>query len=626
MVTIDFETYWAKDFTLSKMSMEAYIRDPRFEVIGVCVKEGDSPTEWITGSYSEIREALAEKVQGPIIAHNAAFDAAILAWHYRLHPTFIYDTLSMARAALSAQTGGAIGNSLKALSEYFGIGAKGTEVYNTMGKRRADFTPEDMERFADYCVQDVELCWKLFNILKPKLPALELGLIDLTMRMWTEPALRLDVPLLRSHLAEVQAKKAGLLAKVTADKADFMSNDKFAMILRSHGVEPPTKVSPTTGKTAYAFAKTDEGFQALLEHPDEEIQALAAARLGLKTTIEETRTQAFIDVANRSTGQLLPCFLNYYGAYNTGRFSGGGGLNVQNLPRGGTLRHAMRAPAGHKVVACDSSQVEARTLAWFAGQDDLTEGFRNNEDIYSKFASEIYGRPINKHDNPEERHVGKTCILGLGYGVGAGKLQGTLANGFIKVSLPLEECERIVKLYRSLYSKIPALWQECNKAIEVMHSGYSTCIGRVCQLPVMGDYPSIKLPNGMRLWYPELQLGTSDRGWPEYTYQKRKGLRAKLYGGAMTENIIQSLARIIVAYQMLRIDAWLKKRQAEANDSKVRRIVNMVHDEVVAVAPAEEAEETKAFMEQTMKTPLKWCKGLPVSCEADIGDTYGDAK
>ncbi len=622
-VVLDFETYYSKEFSLSKITTEEYIRSPQFEIIGVCVKEDDGPIEWITGTNAEIREALLKHDLSVVICHNTAFDGAILSWVLDIHPRLLVDTLSMSRPIIGAKTGGLVGGSLRALSEYFGIGHKGTEIYNTLGKHLADFSVDDLQRFGEYCKQDVNLTYQLWKKLAPEFPLMETALINITLKMFTEPAIVLDKPLLVKHLAEVKAHKAGLLANVGGLERDvFMSNDKFAQMLRDRGVEPPTKVSPTTGKEAYAFAKTDPGFQALLSHPNEEIQALAAARLGVKTTIEETRTQAFIDVADRGT---LPAMLNYYGASNTGRFSGGGGLNVQNLPRGGVLRHSMRAPEGYSIVACDSSQVEARTLAWFAGQDDLTQGFKNNEDIYSKFASEIYRKPINKHDHPEERHVGKTCILGLGYGVGAGKLQGTLANGFIKVNMPLEECQRIVKLYRELYSAIPALWKQCQTAIDRMWQGYDSVIGVGCPLIVNGKERSIGLPNGLKLWYSGMEAEQGQYG-NEYSYQKRKGIRARLYGGALTENIIQALARIIVSYQMVAISHWLERRCAEKKDGKIRRIVNMVHDEVVVVVPEDEALETKALMEKTMKTPLKWCKGLPVSCEADIGKTYGDAK
>lgn len=621
MLTIDFETYWDKDFSLSKMTTESYIRDPQFEVIGVSIKKDDGPIEWVSGDDQTIKQALLERgAQNDVcVAHNAAFDMAIMNWRYGIRPRVIVDTLSMARPI----TGLTVGGSLRALGEYFGIGEKGTEVYNTQGKHRKDFTPEELERYGRYCQQDVNLTYQLLQKLLPLSTAQEMYLIDLTIRMFTEPVLQLNAELLETHLEKVRAGKQALLDSVShGDRSAFMSNDKFAELLRAEGVEPPTKVSEKTGKTAYAFAKTDAGFQALLSHPNERVQALASARLGLKSTLEETRTQAFLDIARRGP---MPVMLNYYGAANTGRFSGGDGTNPQNLPRGGALREAICPPEGYTLVACDSSQIEARTLAWFAGQTDLIKAFANGEDIYSKFASSVYGKPINKHEHPEERHVGKTCILGLGYGTGAAKLQHALANGFIKVNLPAAECERIVKLYRSQYDTIPRLWKDCQNAITNMFNGYDSTVGVAIRLPVSGADHTILLPNGMKLRYPDLKCETNDRGFPEYSYQKKR-FRARLYGGALTENLIQSLARIIVAYQMCKIKQELDKTCKAKADGKIRRVVHMVHDEVIVVVPDEEAQEVKRMMETTMSTPPKWAPTLPVSCEAGLGKTYGEAK
>lgn len=621
MLTIDFETYWDKDFSLSKMTTESYIRDPQFEVIGVSIKKDDGPIEWVSGDDQTIKQALLERgAQNDVcVAHNAAFDMAIMNWRYGIRPRVIVDTLSMARPI----TGLTVGGSLRALGEYFGIGEKGTEVYNTQGKHRKDFTPEELERYGRYCQQDVNLTYQLLQKLLPLSTAQEMYLIDLTIRMFTEPVLQLNAELLETHLEKVKADKQALLDSVAhGDRSAFMSNDKFAELLRAEGVEPPTKVSEKTGKTAYAFAKTDAGFQALLNHPNERVQALASARLGLKSTLEETRTQAFLDIARRGP---MPVMLNYYGAANTGRMSGGDGTNPQNLPRGGALREAICPPEGYTLVACDSSQIEARTLAWFAGQTDLIKAFANGEDIYSKFASSVYGKPINKHEHPEERHVGKTCILGLGYGTGAAKLQHALANGFIKVNLPAAECERIVKLYRSQYDTIPRLWKDCQNAITNMFNGYSSTVGVAVQLPVSGADHTITLPNGMKLRYPDLQCETNERGFVEYTYQKKR-FRAKLYGGSLTENLIQSLARIIVAYQMCKIKQELDKACKAKADGKIRRVVHMVHDEVIVVVPDEEAQEVKGMMETIMSTPPKWAPTLPVSCEAGLGKTYGEAK
>jgi DNA polymerase I-3'-5' exonuclease and polymerase domains len=621
MLTIDFETYWDKDFSLSKMTTESYIRAPQFEVIGVSIKKDNGPIEWVSGDDQIIKQALLERgAQNDVcVAHNAAFDMAIMNWRYGIRPRVIVDTLSMSRPI----TGLSVGGSLRALGEYFGIGEKGTEVYNTQGKHRKDFTPEELERYGRYCQQDVNLTYQLLQKLLPLSTAQEMYLIDLTIRMFTEPVLQLNSELLETHLEKVKADKQALLDSVAhGDRSAFMSNDKFAELLRAEGVEPPTKVSEKTGKTAYAFAKTDAGFQALLDHPNERVQALASARLGLKSTLEETRTQAFLDIARRGP---MPVMLNYYGAANTGRMSGGDGTNPQNLPRGGALREAICPPEGYTLVACDSSQIEARTLAWFAGQNDLVEAFANGEDIYSKFASSVYGKPINKHEHPEERHVGKTCILGLGYGTGALKLHNALANGFIKVYMPQAECDRIVKLYRSQYDAIPRLWKDCQNAIANMYNGYDSTVGVAIRLPVSGADHTILLPNGMKLRYPDLKCETNDRGFPEYSYQKKR-FRARLYGGALTENLIQSLARIIVAYQMCKIKQELDKTCKAKADGKIRRVVHMVHDEVIVVVPDEEAQEVKHMMETIMSTPPKWAPTLPVSCEAGLGKTYGEAK
>lgn len=617
--TLDFESFYDKDYSLKKCTMEEYIRSPQFQVIGVSVKKDEEDIRWITGSHEEIKSALEalHLENETVIAHNAAFDCAILNWVFGIRPKFIIDTMSMLRPIIGIYPQGV---SLRAAAEFFGIGHKGDEIYNTVGKRLEDFTPEELQRFGEYCRNDVALTWELWKILKGKFPIKELYLIDLVIRMFTEPVLRINVEKLEKHYTEVVARKQAIIDKVGHDSRDaFMSNDKFAELLREHGVEPPTKISEKTGKEAYAFAKTDRGMQALLEHPDEFVRALASARLGLKSTIEETRTETFIQIGKRGT---FPIQLNYFGAVNTGRFSGGGQTNPQNLPRGGILREALEAPDGYTIVACDSSNVEARTLAWLAGEVSLLEAFKRGEDVYSNFASKVYGHPVNKHDNPTERFVGKTCTLGLGYGTGHKKLQTTLHNSMVRVDLPEEECQRIVKLYRSTYAAIPRLWKQCQDTIGYMYNGCQGAIGVGIRLPFKGQ--EIEMPNGITLKYPEMQAEQGQYG-PEFTYQKTR-FRNKIYGGAMTENIVQGLARIVVSYQMCAIKKKLDERSALKADEKIRRVVHMVHDEVVVVVPDEEAEETKAMMERIMSKSPSWAQGLPLACEAGLGKNYGEAK
>jgi DNA polymerase len=297
IVTIDFETYYDKEYSLSKMTTEAYVRDPRFEVIGVGVKVNDYPTDWYSGdNVGKFLNSLDYRNKA-ILCHHTAFDGAILSWHFGIKPKLWLDTLSMARPLHNLTVGG----SLAALTTYYGLGKKGDEVVQALGKRKADFTPEELARYGEYCKNDVELTYALFNKMKKGFPVSELLVIDQTLRMYTEPTIELDVLLLREHLEEVIARKDGLIADmgltgVTKEvlTKTLMSNEIFSKYLINLGVEPPSKVSARTGKQAWAFSKTDKAFTDLLEHPDERVQNAVAARLGVKSTIEETRTEALL--------------------------------------------------------------------------------------------------------------------------------------------------------------------------------------------------------------------------------------------------------------------------------------------------------------------------------------------
>jgi len=256
IITIDFETYYDKDFSLSKITTEEYVRDDRFEVIGIAVKENDNETRWITGSHDEVASALASYDWGNsfVLAHNAMFDASILTWRFGIKPMAWLDTLSMARAVHGSEVGG----SLAKLVDHYGLGEKGTEVVNALGKRRAHFDDGALRAYAGYCINDVELTYGLFLELVKNFKQVELKLIDITIRMFSDPALVLDTPLLEAHLEDVKTRKERLLEAVNQDREALMSNQKFADLLIKCGVVPPMKVSPTTGKDPLALAKSDE--------------------------------------------------------------------------------------------------------------------------------------------------------------------------------------------------------------------------------------------------------------------------------------------------------------------------------------------------------------------------------
>ena len=603
IITIDFETYYDRDYSLSKMTTEEYIRDKRFEVIGVSVKVGDADPVWFSGDTEESHQFLKgfSLQEHLVLAHNAMFDGAILSWIYGIKPKAFLDTLCMGRALHGTEVGG----SLAVLASYYGVGQKGDEVVHALGKHRLDFSPADLARYGAYCSNDVALTYDLFRLMSKDFPWVEMKLIDLTLKMFTDPVLQIDTHVLHKHLEKVKRNKEELLSKTGYSKEDLMSNDRLANVLRELQVLPPTKISPTTGKEAYAFAKNDEEFIALLEHPSSSVQAVVAARMGVKSTLEETRTERLIGIGTRGA---LPVPLRYYAAH-TGRWGGDDKLNLQNLPRSSDLKYAICAPQGYVMVDSDSSQIEARTLAWLAEQHDLVSAFEKGEDVYKIMASAIYNKE-QELITDSERFVGKTTILGSGYGMGFVKFQKQLST--FGVSIDSEEAKRIIDTYRSTYQWIPNLWQQANRAIDAMYADMTAPLGREGVLQVEGR-KGIRLPNGLYLKYPNLRTFASETGKFEYMYDTRKGkamVPTKLYGGKLVENICQALARIIIGEQMLII-------------ARKYRVVMTVHDAIACIAPEAEAETAKEFVELCMRLRPEWAPDLPLNCSVGYGSSYG---
>jgi DNA polymerase len=620
LITLDFETFYDNKIKLGfkYQTTEEYVRDPKFEVIGVGVQVDDGQPVWFSGTHEQIKVWFNQFdwANSAVLCHNTLFDGCILSWCFDIKPAFLLDTLSMARALHGVEAGG----SLAKLAERYQLGKKGEEVIAAEGKRRVDFAPDELARYGEYCKNDVDLTFRLFQELSSAFPEEEFDLIDMTLRMFTEPVFEVDDALLQNRLAEVQQEKSdllkGLMEKLKCDTEEAVrkklaSNKQFAALLKENGIEPPMKVSKTTGKDTYALAKNDEGFLALTELEDPFIQQLCSVRLGTKSTIEESRIERFIDIGKRNSG-LLPIPLKYYGAH-TGRWAGFDKVNFQNLPsrdkKKKALKNAVMAPEGHIVINCDSSQIEARILVWLAGQEDVVEQFRKGEDVYSIFASEIYDRPISKA-NPVERFVGKTCILGLGYGTGALKLQHTLKTTPPGAVVDEEESKRIVGVYRAKNHAVIDLWREGDEAIATMadwgnakpfYYGQHHCL--------VIEKEGIRLPNGLYIRYPGLKYDTSEAKG-KYVYFSRKG-PVSLWGGTLVENVVQALARIVVGQQMLQIRSRYPVKLT-------------VHDAAVVVVPEAQKDEALAYIVERMSEPPAWARGLPVSCEAKFAQSYGE--
>lgn len=617
-LTADFETYWADDYSLSRKdtTTESYINDSRFEVIGVSVKVDTGAPVWFSGTHEETKSFLLQFdwANSALLGHNLIFDAAILAWKFDIHPAYLIDTLCMARALHGVNVGG----SLKFLAEKYNIGVKGTEAIESKGLRRAEFAPSQLRAYGAYCCNDVKLTYDLFNILSKQFPEEELDLIDMTLKMYTQPVFELDNERLVERLDLLARQKQELLqglmqvlevGSVEEVTTKLRSNPKFAKLLEAFDIKPPTKISPKTGNIAFAFAKNDVEFIELQEHPNPMVQELCAARLGSKSTIEVSRVTKFIAIGARNKGKL-PMPLKYYGAH-TGRWAGSEGVNPQNLPTRDkdkkTLKNSIIAPERHTIINCDSSQIEARIVAWLAGQDDIVQAFAEKRDVYCEDASKVYKRVITKADNPIERFVGKTMRLGLGFGTGKVKLQHTLETTPPGAKLTVEECGGFVDVWRRENSEIVRFWGECQRVIQDLMSWpegkMPYYLGKHRCLRVLPD--GIHLPNELIIRYPNLRVEDG-----KTVFDARNG-KTYLWGGAFTENVVQALARIVVGRQMLQISAKFPVKLT-------------VHDAAVIAVPDEQVEYAQNFVTRIMSLAPEWAPGLPVACETKFGKSYGE--
>lgn len=607
IITIDFETYYSKDYGLKKYTTEEYIRDDQFEVIGVAVKEAEQDTKWFTGTKEETKAFLHtyDWKSSLALGHNMRFDAAILSWVFDIHPMGLLDTMSMGQALHGLTQSVSLAN----LSDFYGIGQKGTEVLDALGKHRNDFHPNDLAQYGEYCKNDVELTYKLFKLMLPSIPKSELKLIDLTIRMFSEPKLELNKGLLLRHLHDVRSKKEALLASAGVEKDDLMSNPKFAELLKAHGVEPPMKISHTTGKETYAFAKTDEEFKALLDSPIDSIQILAAARIGNKSTLEETRTEQFINIANRG---LLPVPLKYCGATVSHRWSGVDGVNLQNLPRTSELRRAITAPAGYKLVAADLSNIELRLAYWFAKSHEKVEQIRNGVDLYKQSAAEITNIPYDEVDK-DLRYIFKVVNLSGIYGVGAAKMHSILKQGGVEKDL--NEVKRIVYAYRDANPELLRAWSDAGTMLEAVRDGKNYAMGNGGIIKSVPKEGMIK-PNMMMLGLPNLRKLRTEDGKESWVYDKLMGrslIPEYIHPSKTFQRCIQSLARDIIAEQLIAVASKYP-------------VVMTVHDELVMLVKEDDVDESVKYIRHCMKTAPAWCADLPLDCEVGVGDNYGEAK
>lgn len=595
-----------------------YILDKRFEMLGCGVAVDDDPPRFMP-QERVIDYLRAVNEPYACITHNALFDAVILAWRYSIHPTILIDTLGMARALLANKTKQAR-VSLSAVLEHLKLEEKLQTINEMVGVNFHKLTQDRdlLIRFTTYTIRDVRGCREIFNRLIDDFPTAELRIMDRLIRMATMPQLLLDEMNLHIYLNQILSTKRNLMMQLGHDRESYMSNPKFAELLIKAGVEPPMKRSGTTGQMTYAFAKTDDEFMELREHPDPLVQSLMAIRLGVKSTIEETRTQSFLNIARLTASyhqhSWLPVPLKFSGAH-THRFSGDWKLNMQNLSnrKTKTLRSSIRAPHGMSILAIDASQIEARLTAYLAGQENLLEQFSNpTNDVYAWFGSQVLGYTITKKTHPVERFTFKTIVLALGFGMSAQRLLFTLRNAAnennIQVEYKLEQCIGWVNAYRTTFECIPMLWDMFNWVINHMLDPKQPLpklrVGKV-------DGTTIILPSGLRLYYNDISFNG------EETKYRFGSTWRKIYGAKMTENIVQALDRQHV------IEANMRTEDRCAALGLDVRLAMQEHDANVYVVEDNCLQLVSQIVHEEMVRPPKWAPDIPLAAEVKTGPTYG---
>lgn len=593
-IYLDFETYYDVQLSLSKMSTVQYINHPDFKVWGVGIKVEDGETEWYNEEETPDVLAQIDWENTAVVCHNTLFDAYILTQYYGHKPAFYYDTAAMSRG-LYPNMSASLANAVRRQFPNDETMRKGEELVNAKGVR--DLDPELDAQIGGYCIQDVDLTYALFMEYIKLYPDKELRIIDLTVRMFVEPKLMLDRGLLTTYKEEIATRTKQAIQASGTTREVLASQVKFKEHLESLGITVPTKKSPTTGKQIPAFGKNDSAYiQMCNMYPEH--KNIWEAREFVKSRIEETRAQRFIDSTNPDGTFSVP--LRYYAAH-TGRFGGSDKINLQNLPRGSTLRRAIMAPEGQRLFIADLSNIEARMLAWLSKEYDLVEAFRTGRDVYCEFASQIYGRTITK-DDKLERYVGKTAILGLGYGMGADKFKQTLKTGSPSVEVSDSVAQTIVMQYRGMYPNIPRLWSGMKDALFQMINPRS--VGMMYG-PLMIKMRALELPNGMALSYPNLRYEAG-----QFVYNTDRDY-VRTHGPRVTENVVQALARLVITDQMLDIQSL---PQVD--------IVLQVHDEIIAIGSEQDSDATMNQILEIMRTPPEWCDDIPLDAEGGVSKIY----
>lgn len=642
VMVLDWETFFDADYHMkgkgnSGLSTIEYIESPKFEEQGVAVLivKGDAPyaprqaTFWpgVKEELTWLQDQFGSNLERcTVVIQNARFDGTILVRKHNIVPPFVVDTLALSRHLDARNT-----HNLHDLCLRWNLPPKG-DTMNFKGVHWETATPEVRAAFAAYSCNDAEREFDLFSILLPKLtrPEIELPLQRHTLRLFWEPELVFDFAEADRLTGLMEAQAAKDTEAVGHTLKEISGNMTFTRLLSAALAETGEVLAMKQGKKKMiaALAKDDEAVEQYKRHRNPKVRDLIKARQSVKSwPLHIGRVQAMRAQA-KAAGGRLPNPLNYYGA-STGRWSGGEGINTCNLPTRGKglqteIKHCLTAPGGYVLVMSDAAQIEARGVAWFADQTDLLAGFARGEDVYSHFASEVLAAPVRKarKDDPPSvakvltgrRALGKVGILGMGYGMGATRALEYMgdASNYPELAPKVESgeidilfCKRLVDTYRNKYQAIPAFWRDLENAFTYVTRYGQPRTLRGLTMSREGTTTVLTLPSGRSLFYPHAHVdGEGKLKWQagrEWPY---------LWGGSLTENVVQAASRDVLAEAILRVEG------------DGFRVGHHVYDSIVAVVPKDRVEEAKASVERALTTVPEWATGWPLGVETTIGTRY----
>ncbi len=651
-ITLDFETFFrsAKNkgsigprYSLSDKTTtyETYIRDPEFKVHGVGIKIDAGKTNYYP--ERDVQAVLTEEIflrgnDHTMLAHNTPFDGAILSWYYGLRAAKYYDTQGMSQA-LWAQGSASLASLCRRLWPTDKTKRKGKELVSFDGVK--DLDDEQQIIMGGYCGNDTDLTFDAFRTMYPFFPISELDVIDLTLQMFIHPAFVLERQGVIEYQNKLLAERAALIAASGLREKQLSSNLQFCAYLKNeHGIIVPMKASPTKtnpNNITEALAKDDTEF-LLLQANYPELKHVWEARIVVKSSSELTRCKQVLshaEVSHINPLGLIAVPLKYCGAH-TKRFSGYNKVNFQNFKRKSPLRAALYAPPGFKVAVRDLAAIEGRTGSWFFEHTEKLDMYRNKVDVYSKNATDIFARPVDRKRKlqdtagnylnktgqicdkddahcPDEMegNVGKVAELSLTYQMGATKFQTRLFLADVP-DATADFAKKVVTTWRAKNAPIVKGWARCEQVIYDMARKDLEPYKWRC---LVVEKEAVVLPNGLRMTYPGLRAVEDEQGRMKFEYWEGKFWKS-LYGGLFFENINQALARIVMTDMMRAIN----KRIAPLGG----RVVLTVHDELVFIAPDAAMAECMAIAEEEMNRTPSWCDDgtLVLTSEGGIAQNY----